>query len=167
MSSDTRRFAMRRRKAISVLSVMALLAINLIVLVPPASACIAGCTPGYWKQEQHFDNWWGYDPNDSVGDVFSEAAIYGLGSDTLLDALDYPGGPDADGAARILLRAATALLLNSTYDAAHGGGWWYSYWTPAQIASDVNHWLAAGVREDMLARAELFDAFNNLGCPLD
>src|SRR5262245_29821740 len=31
---------------------------------------IAGCTPGYWKQSQHFDSWVGHSPNDSFEAVF-------------------------------------------------------------------------------------------------
>jgi hypothetical protein len=158
---------MNKTRTVSILVVLALLTINLIASVQPASACLQGCTPGYWKQAQHFENWTGYTQLNLVVLVFTEADGLVGPDDTLLDALNYGGGKGAEGAARILLRAATATLLNSTYDAAHGGGWWYSHWTPDQIASSVNARLAALDRAEMLSLADVFDAFNNLGCPLD
>ncbi len=29
-----------------------------------------GCTPGYWKQDHHFDSWEGYAPGDQLDGVF-------------------------------------------------------------------------------------------------
>ena len=66
-----------------------------------------GCTPGYWKQDQHFDSWeaTGYEPGDSFDVVFGVASSNGW---TLLEALDAGGGDE-----NALARHATAALLNA------------------------------------------------------
>src|SRR6185369_10840368 len=74
-----------------------------------------GCTLGYWKQSQHFDNWVGYSPTTQLADVFPNSSLYGLGGTTLLDALGFgSNGNGLQGGAKILLRQAVAALLNST-----------------------------------------------------
>ncbi|NIN94828.1 MAG: hypothetical protein GTO49_07575 [Anaerolineae bacterium] len=81
----------------------------------PPPPCGEGCTPGFWKQEQHFYAWEGsgYSPDTLLGDVFELDCLEGrFGSDTLLEALGYKGGKGFRGKARILLRAAVASLLN-------------------------------------------------------
>jgi hypothetical protein len=121
-----------------------------------------GCTPGYWKN--HPDAWppTGYSLVQLVDSVFAAAAAYpGIGSSTLLEALDFGGGPGVDGAARILLRAAVAALLN----ASHPG---VTYpMTEAQVIASVDAALASGDRDTMLILASALDADNNLGCPLN
>jgi hypothetical protein len=94
-----------------------------LVAVIPASAWTYGCTPGYWKQEQHFDSWPAQvcKEFDDLGvcilwmDITTETAfsdVFGVGPNmSLLDALsaknkDYPGGEAA------LMRHAVAALLN-------------------------------------------------------
>jgi hypothetical protein len=72
---------MRRKRTVSILAVLALLAINLIVSVQPALACLYGCTPGFWKQPHHFGYWTPpYVPDGDaptlVGDVFVDAWTY-------------------------------------------------------------------------------------------
>jgi hypothetical protein len=101
--------------------------------------------------------------------VFDEASEYfpDLADDTLLQALDYGGGPGPEGAAQIYLRAAVATLLNSAYNSAHGGSWWYGDVTPAQVVDWVNEVLSWDNRVDVLSDAEWFDGINNLGCPLE
>lgn len=109
-----------------------------------------GCTPGFWKQPQHFTNWpAGYSPEDLVGDVFAVAAT---GNPSLLEALETGGGGEA-----ALLRHAVAALLN----AAH---------------PDVNFPLAVGqviqLVQDAYASGEFEQAkneleqANELGCDL-
>jgi hypothetical protein len=67
-----------------------------------------GCTPGFWKQPQHFANWpEGYAPEDLVNDVFGVTAT---GDPTLLEALEQGGGGES-----ALLRHAVAALLNSAH----------------------------------------------------
>jgi hypothetical protein len=120
-----------------------------------------GCTPGYWKN--HTDTWsdTAYTPSQTVGSVFSGASAFpSLSSETLLDALQGGGGPGTLGAAKILLRAAVAALLNA-------GDSDLNYpRTTAQILSDVNAALSSNDRDTMLTLASQLDADNNLGCPL-
>jgi len=121
-----------------------------------------GCTPGYWKN--HTDSWpaTGYSPSQSVQSVFASAAGYpGIGSASLIEALDFKGGSGVDGAAHNLLRAAVAGLL----DASHPGVEYPR--VPANLIADVNAALASGDRDTMLMLASSIDADNNLGCPLN
>jgi len=77
-----------------------------------SSACDKGCTPGYWKQAQHFGNWDGYSPDDYVDGVF------GCGPNiTLLEGLQNGGG-DIDA----LTRHAVAALLNAAQWSCFDGG---------------------------------------------
>ena len=107
-----------------------------------------GCTPGYWKN--HTDSWppTGYSPGQSLPSVFAQSAAYPeLASATLLDALNFGGGGGVDGAARNLMRAAVAALL----DASHPGVDYPR--TPVQVVSQVNSALASGDRDTMLTVA--------------
>lgn len=122
----------------------------------------AGCTPGYWKN--HTDSWagTGYLPSQSTGSVFSGASAFpSLASKTLLQSLQGGGGSGAEGAAKILLRAAVAALLN----AAHSGVDYPR--TTAEILADVNAALSSKNRNTMLDLATGLDNDNNLGCPLN
>jgi hypothetical protein len=124
-----------------------------------------GCTPGYWKQEQHFDSWGptGFTTDQELEDVFDVPDALGLDDTTLLQALNFGGGSGVDGAARILLRAAVAALLNAAHPDVD-----YAQST-ADIIADVNAALASGDRDTMLDLAADLDADNNGigGCPLD
>lgn len=121
-----------------------------------------GCTPGYWKN--HTDSWLptGYSPGQTVESVFPAAAAFPtLASETLLVALDGGGGPGATGAAKILLRAATAAVLNASHpDVAYPRD-------EASAIADVNAALASGDRGTMLDLATALDDDNNIGCPLN
>lgn len=160
-----------------VFAVLSAFVLSLVVVVLPVSACKYGCTPGFWKQPQHFGYWTDpYVPDGDtptlVGEVFLGIEQYfpDLADDTLLQALDYGGGPDLEGAARIYLRAAVATLLNSAYNSALGGDTWeYAEWTPDAIAARVVEVISWGSREAIIANAEVFDNYNNteLGCPLE
>ena len=121
-----------------------------------------GCTPGYWKN--HTESWApsGYSPSQTVSSVFSGASAFpSLASQSLLQALQGGGGPGTLGAAKILLRAATAALLN----AAHPGVDYPR--TSAQIIADVNAALGSNNRSRMLALATALDNDNNGGCSLN
>jgi hypothetical protein len=84
-----------------------------------------------------------------------------LDNDTLLQALNYGGGPGVLGASRILLRAGVAALLNAASpDVA------YSL-TTAQVIAQVNGALASGDRATILSVASLLDTANNAGCPIN
>jgi hypothetical protein len=118
-----------------------------------------GCTPGYWKN--HPEDWVVYSPNQTTSSVFSAASQYGaLGSQTLLQSLQGGGGPGTTGAAKILLRAAVAALLNSVQPEVN-----YPY-SPGQIINKVNKALMTNNRQTILQLATKLDEFNNLGCPL-
>jgi hypothetical protein len=119
-----------------------------------------GCTPGYWKN--HTGSWagTGFSPGQSAGSVFSLGGFPSLASRTLLQSLQGGGGSGTLGAAKILLRAAVAALLN----AAHNGVDYPR--TTSSIIADVNAALASNNRNTMLALATALDRDNNLGCPL-
>jgi hypothetical protein len=121
-----------------------------------------GCTPGYWKN--HTGSWsgTGFSPGQTTGSVFSAASAYpSLAGKTLLQSLQGGGGPGTLGAATILLRAATAALLN-----AASTGVDYPL-TQAEVISRVNAALASNNRDTMLSLASTLDGDNNLGCPLN
>jgi hypothetical protein len=115
---------------------------------PPPSGGGQGCTPGYWKQEHHFDSWVGYSPSDSFDAVFGVS--YG---GTLAEAAGAKGG-----GANALARHAVAALLNSAT-----GGVDYLYST-ADVISMVQAAFASG---DFNGTKDLFEAQNEMGCPLN
>lgn len=120
-----------------------------------------GCTPGYWKN--HPGAWAaaGFSTAQSVASVFGAAAGYpGLGSASLIEALDFNGGSSVEGAARNLLRAAVAALLNASHPEIDFPR------TPSQVVSTVSSALASGDRDTMLSVAAGLDGDNNSGCPL-
>ena len=117
-----------------------------------------GCTPGFWKN--HPEEWQGYVPGQTLGSVFTVPASIGLGNATLSQALQFGGGSSLPAAAQILLRAATAALLN----ASHGDVEFSQ--DAASIISSVNSALASGDRGTILSLAETLDSENNAGCPL-
>ena len=115
-----------------------------------------GCTPGYWKN--HTESWDVYTPDTTLGSVFSNAGS--LSSDTLLEALDFGGGSTLEEAEMILLRAATAALLNSVdTDVDYP-------WRTARVIRLVDRALASDDRDTVLSLARRLDRLNNLGCPL-
>jgi hypothetical protein len=123
--------------------------------------CKEGCTPGYWKQTQHFGSWTApYSPSTNLRDVFVTTPVELIPDDTLLEALNYGGGPGVQGATQILLRAAVASLLNaSSPDVSF----------PVSVGHVVNTTIdriESQYRPTILTRATYFDSINNLGCPL-
>lgn len=130
---------------------------------PPPPPPAEGCTPGYWKQDQHLAAWGptGYAPNQTLEDVFDVPDSLGLDATALQQALSLDGGPGTSGGARILLRAAVAALLNSAQPEVD-----YPLAT-SDVISSVNAALASGSRDTMLGLATTLDQDNNLGCPLN
>ncbi|MGQ0791632.1 MAG: hypothetical protein ACT4NJ_05325 [Nitrosopumilaceae archaeon] len=122
--------------------------------------CPGGCTPGFWKQEHHFDSWVGFEPSDLVGSVFDQATT-ATSSKTLLEALSFMGGPDLVGAEKILLRAAVAGILSASNPEVGYPS------TAGDIITSVNAAIASADRDTMLDLAAQIDADNNLGCPLN
>ena len=126
-----------------------------------------GCTPGYWKQDQHFNSWvpTGLKPTDLVSSVFSKASLYTLNGKklsayNLVGALNFQGGSDLSGAAQTLLRAGVAAVLNAR------SGMDYPM-TSAAIVTAVNNALMSGNRLTIIALASELDTKNNLGCKLN
>jgi hypothetical protein len=116
-----------------------------------------GCTPGYWKQPQHFDSW----PVPTTT-TLADAGFTNTGlpaGTTLLEALSFQGGPTVQDAKNILLRQAAAAYLNSLSIA-------YAF-TTAEVVDMVNDALATGDRDTILDVKDVLDAANNGGCPLN
>lgn len=109
-----------------------------------------GCTPGYWKQEHHFDSWvaTGYAPTDLYSDVF------GVGpSITLLEGLQAKGGH-----MNALLRHSVAALLDaSSPDVAYG-------MSAADVIALVQ---AAFASEDYESAKDTLADLNERYCPLN
>jgi hypothetical protein len=128
---------------------------------PPKSK---GCTPGYWKQDQHFDSWpSGVTPSQYLKLYFSGTIplTFGgksLGDYTMLNGLQMKGGPGVQGAWQILMRAAVAAYLNSLKNFG------YQY-TTAQVVSMVNDALASNNRDVIVITAGKLDlAINAARC---
>jgi hypothetical protein len=118
-----------------------------------------GCTPGYWKQTQHFGSWTApYDPTDSFTSAGFENAFPGK---TLLQVLQLPGSDgDSRNALNALGRHTVAALLN-----AASGGVDYAF-TTAQVISAFNA-VFPGTNAAYQTQKNLFAAQNELGCPLN
>ena len=127
-----------------------------VIIKPPEK--FEGCTPGFWKN--HLQAWVGFSPNQTLESVFDVPNAFGLDNSTLLQALSFNGGSGAVGAARILLRAGVAALLNAADPDVD-----YPR-TVAEVIADVNAALASGSRATMLGLATELDTDNNLGCPI-
>jgi hypothetical protein len=136
---------MKKRNLLVMLVLVVAMSLPMVV---PASACEEGCTPGYWRQEHHFDSWVGYAPDDYFDDVF------GVGPHmTLLDALWARGGGE-----NAFLRHAVAALLNAARpDLDYNPEW--------NIINHV-HW-AYGPPTRFEHVKNIFEGWNELGCPLN
>ena len=126
-----------------------------------------GCTPGYWKQAQHFDSWNGYTTGQKFSEVFGRTIMItwsapGGGkpttvtNPTLLQALQANGGClDA------LARHAVAALLNSANPNVS-----YQYAT-AEIITMVQNALDSGDCIAIEGAKDLLATANQRGCPLN
>jgi hypothetical protein len=117
-----------------------------------------GCTPGYWKQSQHFGSWNAtglspIDPSDTLEDAGFMPVNGVSNSTTLLAALDFEGGDGLEGAEKILLRAAVAALLNELNPDVE--------YALTGVVGDANTAMASMNRDTMLQWAETFDDSNN------
>jgi uncharacterized repeat protein (TIGR01451 family) len=110
-----------------------------------------GCTPGYWKQVQHFDSWTGYAPATRFSAVFEGA----FGTKTLLQVVSLGGGGlDALG------RHTVAALLNAANPDVDYG------MTAAQVIAKFNA-VYPGSSAAYEALKNEFEAANESGCPLN
>jgi len=121
----------------------------------PITICYEGCSHGFWGHNG-LDDWVGYQHGDILGNVFSNAYIYGLQDDTLYQALGYGGGSTPTDKARILLRNAVASLLNAAHPQVN-----YPL-TLTQVITQVNDALGSGVPA-METLEPILDGYNNLG----
>ena len=127
----------------------------------PLGPCFGVFDPGYPNGNGH--DWWTCDLDEGKVADGTPNAI----PDDLLNGLGFPGGCgptercDKPGAARILLRAAVAAILNASHpDVAYT-------MSVADIISDVQDAILSKNRNVMLALAASIDTDNNLGCPLN
>ena len=114
-----------------------------------------GCTPGFWKQEQHFDSW-PISTTTTLASVFTN--IGSPPGTTLLEALSFKGGPTLQDAKNLLLHHAAAAYLNSLALDDYP-------LEPGEVIDLVNDALASNDRATILAVKDVLDANNNLGCP--
>jgi hypothetical protein len=138
-----------------------------LILTPaiPALACgEQGCTPGFWKN--HTDLWTGYSPDQTLESVFDVPDSYGLDEYTLLEALSFGGGSGNLGMAKNLLRAAVAALLNASHPLIA-----YPVSETTVILNMTDNSVTTNKltlsREKMEQYKDIFDGWNNLGCPID
>jgi len=115
-----------------------------------AIACDKGCTPGFWKQTHHFDQWVSYSPGDYLDDIF------GCGNHiTLLAALKSRGG-----GINALQRHAVASLLNADVFPCFDGG------NPQDII-DAFCDAVDGDSYDIMEQKDEFEDWNEQRCPLN
>ena len=117
-----------------------------------------GCTPGYWKQPHHFDDWTDpYDPDDLFSDHFDDA----FPGKTLLQVLSQPAssspGPNS---LNNLGRHTVAALLNAANPDV-------SYFFSEQDVIDMFNDVYPGSESDYQDLKNIFSAENEAGCPLN
>lgn len=108
-----------------------------------------GCTPGYWKQDQHFDSWPAAYTQNTLINTALNTTIFPA-TMTLLQALNANGG-----GINALARHAAAALLNA---ASLGVDY------PMTVADVQNAVDGTGTIEE---RKDAFATNNELGCPLN
>jgi hypothetical protein len=115
-----------------------------------------GCTPGYWRN--HLDRWEEVAPADDFD------ATFGVGlfsPDITLGTAISLGG----GGLNAFARHATAALLNAYGGVPNADGTYVSYpYSPAEVIAMVQ---AAADSGDFEAAKDVFQAANELGCPLN
>jgi hypothetical protein len=112
-----------------------------------------GCTPGYWKQQQHFDSWMVFGPEDMFSAVFGNDAFPGM---TLLQVLKQGGG-----GIKALGRHAVAALLNAASPGVSSDR------TTEQVIDMFNTAYTSGDEENIENFKNFLNDSNEQGCPLD
>jgi hypothetical protein len=127
-----------------------------------------GCGPGFWKQDHHVDFWVGVTPellfftifDREIEIKFKEKGTKGkpppLGDPTLIEALWAKGGGES-----ALARQAVAAYLNASSPLIN-----YADTVPEVIAA-VQDAIDSGDTSVIEAQKDLFEANNELGCPLN
>lgn len=149
-------------KKVRMLAVAAALAAAVIAAQAPAASAW-DCTPGYWKN--HTSVWPGMatsksgvtmnlSPSTRVGDVFPGAKV--TADWTLLQALQGGGGSGTAGSEIILVRAATARLMNAALD--------HEKAALDRVPADTSAAITSGNRDAMVALGARYDVLNNGVC---
>ena len=121
------------------------------VATPPSGT--EGCTPGYWKQDQHFDSWPApYLPGDKFSAYF-EDAFPANGGLTLLQVLGLNGG-----GLNALGRHTVSALLSAASSGVN-----YNL-TVQQVIDGFNAVFPGGNYE---GQKDIFARFNEQLCPLN
>jgi len=117
-----------------------------------SAVCVGeGCTPGFWRQPQHFGHWPApYTPGTLFSAVFENA----FPGKTLLDVVSLGGG-----GLKALGRHTVAALLN-----AASGGVDYPL-SAADVIAAFND-VFPGSNQEYNALKDLFVELNEAGCPL-
>jgi hypothetical protein len=137
----------------SLLWVMAALRVPLPVL--------NGCDGVFWAG--HVAAWipTGIHTSQTLGNTFVESKGYAaLGGSTILGALRLRDGPGLVGAAKALLRAASAALLNASHPTLE-----YPH-TRTQVITEVDTALRQRDPAAILDLARQMDEWNGAACPL-
>ena len=113
-----------------------------------APTIVQGCSPGYWKQKQHFDSYALYTPETLFAAVGFEDAFPGQ---TLLDVLSANGG-----GLTALGRITVSALLNSAAIPGYPG-------IPQNVIDAFNNAFSAG---DYNALKDQYEALQD-PCPLN
>lgn len=121
-----------------------------------------GCTPDLWSGRTGLWQSTGIRTTQTLRNTFVESSRYGaLGNATILAALRFQeGGAGALGAAKTLLRAAAAALLNAAHPQLE-----YPH-TRTQVITAVDSALRGGDAGAMLELAAGLDEANRARCPL-
>ena len=129
----------------------------------PGPSC-AGCTPGYWKQDQHLDSWipTSYKTTDTFNAVFKTTQYVKPDSTpyTLLEVmltLNGNGNGTPDPISTNLGFHAVAALLNAAHPSVN-----YGYTSGEIITLFQNNYLSNGE-----ALKDSFEMLNQRGCPLN
>jgi len=121
-----------------------------------------GCSPAIWSGLGR-DVWIqaGNHPEERVRDAFRESAPYGaVGVAMLSTAVRFHGGPGLLGAAKELVQAGTAALLNAGHPKVE-----YPF-TKTQVINKVDIALLSQDVNAVLAAAHELEAANAASCPL-
>ena len=116
-----------------------------------------GCTPGYWKQSQHFDSW----PSDfGPNSPFFGALENAFPGKTLLQVLSQPASTGGQNALNNLGRHTVAALLNAISDDID---------YPISATDVIAQFNAVfpGTDAAYEAQKNIFAGFNELGCPIN
>jgi len=120
---------------------------------PPPPAGGEGCTPGYWKQSQHFDSWPApYTPDTLFSAVFEDA----FPGKTLVQVAGLGGG-----GLNALGRHTVAALLNGA-----SGDVDYDF-TDGDVIAAFNGVFPSADSDDYEDLKDVFAGLNEQGCPLN